>query len=98
MIELSQKEISKQIDGAVNLQAIFKENVAIKAQFLATKPLELALAAHNLEAVKILVANGETYANWPDIVDNGTPLYEFMAATFKKDNASDSRPSNKCKL
>ncbi len=98
LIDLGRQEASGTLSGIANLQKIF-ENTKSKEMFLATKPLETALLNDNLAVVKFLVSAGEAYPNWQDIVDDGTPVYEFMASIFNKNNSSESKRSgNKYKL
>lgn len=94
LLEQVFKEVTGALKGTASLEAIFKENPEIKAQFLTTKPLERSLAEANLDAVKFLVSMDETYPGWKDILEPGTPVYEFMASKFKNGNTSENNQAS----
>lgn len=99
LISLGTQEVAGELPGIANLQIIFSGNSTIKTQFLATKPLELALLKENLTVVKFLISMNLTYPNWQEIVDEGTPLYEFMSSIAHPNNSNkNTHASNKCKL
>lgn len=86
------QEVKGVVSGTSHIEAIFKEDAEVIEKFLATKPLEGAIIANALDVVKLLVSKGQRYDSWQDIVDEGTPLYNFLSETFKVSNLKRFTP------
>lgn len=46
-------EVCGRLDGTSNINAVFNENKSVQEQFLATLPLERAIATNNLDAANL---------------------------------------------
>ncbi len=88
LIEKAIQEANGSISGTVQMEAIFLEGEDIIAKFLATNPLEGALIANNLEAAKFLIAKGQRYDAWSDIIDEDTELYDLLNSASAKSSLS----------
>lgn len=78
LIENAIKEVKNLLPGIANIEAIFLEKEDVLSRFLQTNPLEDALIAHKLDAVKFMLYKGQRYEAWRDIIDEGTEIYDFL--------------------
>lgn len=82
LLQRATQEVNGTLASTNNIKAIFEEKPDVVARFIATNPLEGAIISNSLDAIKLLVENGQRYDSWADIVDEDTPLYKFLAERF----------------